>query len=343
MTGRDTDLLQGLRVLELSQGVAAAYAGKLLASLGAAVSRAPLPAKPGAGLSEALADYLHTGKGRTDAYAPGAFDIVLTDVHVDARAALGIDLDGWRKAEPALITGAASVFGDTGADAHAPAVELDAYAKSGVAWVIGEPGRPPLIVPFHHAEMQAGAHLAAAALMALIARRRSGRGQAIDIAAADVVSAAVGVNGMLYLYEILQRYDRAGRRAFASGGPYPYVLLPCADGEVCLVGRARHEWGRLMAAMGDPEWSKNPRYQDLRAMGRDYPEEVDALIQPWLSKHTRAELLALAEQHGFPIGPVYRMEETVGLAQFAYRGFFAERDGRRMPEVPWTLTRGAAA
>ena len=67
---------------------------------------------------------------------------------------------------------------------------------------------------------------------------------------------------------------RAGRRAFASGGPYPYVILPCKDGSVCLIGRARQEWDRLVQAMGEPDWTKEPRYQDLQAMGRDYPDEV---------------------------------------------------------------------
>ena len=49
-------------------------------------------------------------------------------------------------------------------------------------------------------------------------------------------------------------------------------------------------------AMGAPAWTNVPRYQDLHAMGRDYPDEVDALITPWLMRHTRAELLELSEQ-----------------------------------------------
>ena len=53
-------------------------------------------------------------------------------------------------------------------------------------------------------------------------------------------------------------------------------------------------------AMGRPAWSQEPRYQDLRAMGKQYPEEVDALIMPWLAQHTKAEIeeLAIAHQPG---------------------------------------------
>jgi crotonobetainyl-CoA:carnitine CoA-transferase CaiB-like acyl-CoA transferase len=206
-----------------------------------------------------------------------------------------------------------------------------------------------LIVPLLQADYQAGAHGAAAVTMALIARRRlrtgpaGNQGETIDIASADVFAAAAGTNALIYLYYGLQRWARAGRRAFASGGPYPYVILPCKDGAVCLIGRARQEWTRLVQAMGQPDWTNNPRYQDLWAMGRDYPEEVDALVTPWLAEHTRADLLKLAEKHGFPVGPLRSMSEVVASPQFAHRNFFrriphARHGAITVPGVPWKST-----
>jgi crotonobetainyl-CoA:carnitine CoA-transferase CaiB-like acyl-CoA transferase len=92
--------------------------------------------------------------------------------------------------------------------------------------------------------------------------------------------------------------------------------------------------------MGQPDWTADARYQDLHAMGRDYPEEVDALITPWLKQHTRAELMHLAQQHGFPLGPLRTMAEVVASPQFAHRGFFrhiphAKHGAITVPGVPW--------
>ena len=79
-------------------------------------------------------------------------------------------------------------------------------------------------------------------------------------------------------------------------------------------------------------------------MGRDYPDEVDALITPWLMQHTRAELLDLGERFGFPVGPLRTAREVVDTPQFAHRGFFRQvtlGDGSTLtvPGVPWPSTR----
>lgn len=363
--------LANLRVLEWGAGpIAAAYCTKLLAEFGARVVKVEPPqgdparaCGPFAGDAHdpersGLFVYLNAGKRSvvldlaTDAARAhlnrliADADVFATDAPLAARRALGLDSPALRAAHPALIVVSMTVFGDDGPNADAPAQAIDASAVSGAAWVIGEPGRPPLAIPLLQADWQAGAHGAAATLMALLARRRdpdptsAAQGESIDVASADVLAAAAGTNGIIYLAHGLQRWVRAGRRAFASGGPYPYVILPCRDGAVCLIGRARQEWTRLVQAMGSPSWTTQPRYQDLLAMGRDYPEEVDALITPWLMRHTRAELLALGERLGFPVGPLRTAREVLATPQFAHRGFFRSvplPDGSTLavPGVPW--------
>jgi crotonobetainyl-CoA:carnitine CoA-transferase CaiB-like acyl-CoA transferase len=99
-----------------------------------------------------------------------------------------------------------------------------------------------------------------------------------------------------------------------------------------------------MEMMGNPEWAKEPRYQDFLRMGADYPDEVDALIIPWLMEHTKAQLGQLAVKYRVPLAPVATVQEALGNEQFAHRGFFIEReiDGKRF-KVPgsaahWTRT-----
>jgi crotonobetainyl-CoA:carnitine CoA-transferase CaiB-like acyl-CoA transferase len=362
--------MKGLRIVEWGDLIAAAYCTKLLAEFGAEVAKVEPPEGDSARRhgpfpndipdpeNSGLHVYLNGGKRSVVAQVEtqsgramldallARVDVFVTNQPLELRKRLGLDAGTLRKRYPGLITVALSVYGDTGPNAEVPAQTIDAYAASGTAWVIGEPAREPLIVPLLQADYQAGAHGAAAVTMALLGRSRSrkaGRewpGETIDIASADVLSSAAGTNGQIYLFYGLQRWMRAGRRAFASGGPYPYVILPCKDGAVCLIGRARQEWERLVQAMGEPDWTRDPRYQDLQAMGRDYPEEVDALVTPWLMRHTRAELLDLAEKHGFPLAPLRTMGEVVASPQFHHREFFrsvphTNLGGVTVPGVPW--------
>jgi crotonobetainyl-CoA:carnitine CoA-transferase CaiB-like acyl-CoA transferase len=359
--------LAGLRVVEWGELVSAAYCARLLGGFGALVDKLEPPAGdaarrhgPFAGDApdperSGLFVTLNSGKRSVLADPEGAAgervlhallaraDVFVTNQPVRLRRRLGFDTPSLRARHSHLVIASLTVFGESGPLAEEPAEAIDAYAASGAAWVIGEPGREPLVLPYLQAEFQAGAHGAAAVMMSMLARRRGvsgGReGEAIDIASADIFAAAAGSNGMIYLHHGAHRWERAGRRAYASGGPYPYVILPCKDGAVCLIGRARHDWARLVDAMGKPAWTEDPRYQDLRAMGRDYPEEVDALIGPWLMRHTRAELRALAEKHGFPLAPLRTMAEVVAEPQFAHRGFFQAlphaAGAVTVPGVPW--------
>lgn len=361
--------LAGVRVLEWGELVSAPYCTKLLRELGAAVDKIEPPAgdpmrcygpfrggradPEGSGLFL----YLNSGKrsiqldvatarGRDSLHALLArSDVLVTNQPLRLRQALGLDAAGLRSRHPGLVTAALTVFGDSGAHAGVPAESIDAQAASGTAWVLGDPSREPLVVPLLQADYQAGAHAAAAIVMALLARRAAlrrgdARGETIDIASADVLAAATGTNSLVYLFHGLQRWARSGRRAYASGGPYPYTILPCRDGAVCLIGRARVEWERLVEAMGRPAWTREARYQDLHAMGRHYPDEVDALLAPWLQGHTRAQLLELAEKHGFPLAPLRTMDEVLASEQLLHRRFLRTIDTGAagpvsVPGVPW--------
>lgn len=293
-------------------------------------------------------DYFNTGK--VDLAADGsppawnAADIVLTDDVNRLEAAARCTLAELSANNRSTVFGVASIFGMTGPLARVPAVPLDAQAASGIAWALGEPDREPLTVPPGILECQAGAHLAAASMMALFV---GGGPRIVDIALADILTSYVAVNCRFYIHHGME-WRRAGRRASNSGGAYPFVILPCKDGDVCLSGRAWPEWQRLVEAMGSPEWAKQPRYQKLRAMGQQYPEEVDALVLPWLRRHTKAEIAEIAHRHKLTIAPLRKFAEVLATPQFRERDFFKvyEAGGTSLlvPTVPFRIsTRRAPA
>lgn len=359
--------LEGILVIEVGNLISAPYCTKLLADLGARVVKiepaagdearyyGPFPGDVPDREASGMFLYLNGGKesvvldintieGRSLLMGLlSKADVFVSNLPIGYRRELRLDYESLHARFKHLIVAGLTVFGDSGLYAGLPAEDIQAQAISGVSWAIGSPEREPLIIPYLQGDFQAGAHGAAAVMMALLARERTGSGQHVDIASADILAAAAGTNALIYLYYGLRRWARAGNRALGSGGPYPYVILPCKDGAVCLIGRARHEWQKLVEAMGNPEWAQHPRYQDLHAMGRDYPEEVDNLIRPWLMQHTRAELLEIAARYNFPLGPLRTMDEVVVSPQFLERGFFIDvsvnRISRPIPSLPFRFSR----
>ena len=326
----------GVRVIEYAgSGIAAAYAGWLLARMGAQVTRLVFPhpeenekgrVSPVQLALEVLADGKHTAPCPATALALDALladcDILLCDTQQQLETLAGpVKLLNERL--PQLVTGMASIFGLDGPYADYAGTALDAQALSAVAWSLGEPGREPLSLPPGIAEHQAGAMLAAGCLLALSVRDQCGSGRVVDIALADVLASYVAGNCRLYIHHGLQ-WMRSGRRASGSGGAYPYVILPCKDGEVCICGRTREEWMRFVQVMGNPEWASQPRYQDLRSMGKQYPEEVDQLVMPWLAQHTKAELEAIALRNNLIVSPIRGFSEVLQTQHLAQRGFLAE-------------------
>ena len=341
-----------LRVVEVGSGIAGAYCGWLLQQMGAKVIRVgtlPAPEADANGIALALAYYaaekqtVEAGEA-TDAIATA--DLVITDDWPRLAALAGRPIAELAAAQPQTVFGVTSIFGLTGPLANAPAVALDAQAEAGVAWALGEQGRAPLAIPPGVLECQAGAHLAAACLMARLAGPAPDGGRIVDIALNDVLTHYVGVNCRFYIHHGM-RWRRAGRRASDSGGAYPFVILPCADGAVCLSGRTRPEWQRFVEAMGTPAWSQDPRYQKLRAMGQQYPEEVDALIAPWLAERTKAEIEEIADRFKLTIAPLRDLMDVIATPQLAERAFLRpwERNNRQLvgPGLPFRVAQARGA
>ena len=315
-----------LRVVEVSSGIAGAYCGWLLRQMGAEVVRLdPLPATPGDSdpVAMTLAYYAQDKSAAARDMASEVLtraDLVITDDATRLTALTCSTIEELAARHPDTVFGVTSVFGMTGALSDVATTPLDAQAESGVAWALGEPGRAPLSIRPGILDCQAGAHLAAACLMARLSGAAPDGGRIVDIALNDVLAHYVGVNCRFYIHHGMH-WRRAGRRASESGGAYPFVILPCADGAVCLSGRTRAEWERFVEAIGSPDWTKEPRYQRLRAMGQQYPEEVDALIVPWLAERTKAEIEEIADRFRLTIAPLRDLADVLTTSQFQHREF----------------------
>ena len=237
------------------------------------------------------------------------------------RRALGLDLDAVVGRHPQLVAVAVTPFGDMGPYSDMPGCSLTSAALGAASWVIGEPDRPPLTLPFDLADYEGGANAAAAALAGVFAALRGGQGQGVDISIAELIASFTGINARMYL-PYGKRWARAGRKASESGGSYPYEIFPCSDGYIAMIGRGQKDWDNIVAAMGSPAWAQEDRFRDPYRIARDSADDADVHLGTWMATRTRAELLAVAREHGFALAPVQSIAEMLKEPQFEHRGLF---------------------
>ncbi len=130
------------------------------------------------------------------------------------------------------------------------------------------------------------------------------------------------------------------------------TAVRCKDGYVHLIAMREDWWGRLVQVMGSPEWALDPFFQD-QANRNELPDELEALLEPWLMEHTKEELFQLGLANRMPLTPYYTSAELDQLPHLKEREFFVEVEhpiagSLRYPgapykfsETPWAVQRPA--
>ncbi|HEX7128195.1 MAG TPA: CoA transferase [Thermodesulfobacteriota bacterium] len=367
--------LEGLRVVEFGGRPGAAYAGKLLADLGADVIKVePLEGDPARRHGpfpgdrpdpEASGLFLFANANKrsvaVDGARPAGRAIVLDLVErADALVAGGMPAEleaaGLRWADlearnPRLVAAVVTPYGLTGPYRDRPAHDINVAAAGGVSLGIGAPDREPLKLPYDQTGFQAGLVAAFAVLASVLGRTRTGRGRLNDISEAEVwatIHTGPGVVAWLFSGRLRRR---SGHRLL--GLPWPHTVLPCRDGYFALQASERRHWEAFVEMIGSPEWTRDPKYRDRVRANEEHGDELDAHLAPWLAARTRAEIFELTRRYRIAGAPLLAMDEVVGHEHLAARGFWAEvshpRAGRlrypgapyRLGRTPWSLRRAA--
>ncbi|MFI5394275.1 MAG: CaiB/BaiF CoA transferase family protein [Candidatus Binatia bacterium] len=362
--------LGNLRLLECGTAVAGAFCARVFADFGAEVIKVeppggdplrtygPFPGDQPHPERSALFAYLNAGKQSVVldnrrsadremiARLAKAADVFITSSSAGERTQWGLDPDALGATNPGLVTVSLSAFGERGPLSKQRAREINVCAMTGASVILGEPRRTPLSFPFSLPALQAGLHGAAAALTALLARRRDGRGQCIEVSEADVLAYYTG--GMsLYILGGGGKWRRQGLER--HGTIYPSGFYPCKDGFIFIATQTRAQWKGFLQLMGDPDWAReDPVLQDGVAIGWKRADEVDVHFIPWLTQYTRSELTEMARQANLVLGPINTVSDLPSDTHLQARDFWGEiqLDGRplrvpgmgyRMSATPWRI------
>jgi benzylsuccinate CoA-transferase BbsE subunit len=333
--------LAGCRVVERSRTVAAAYAGRLLAAMGAQVvmlePEAGSPLRQAPPLLEdtgesALFAYLCVGKRSRvcDPLTPegqavlareldGA-DILIDDTPVRSRAAAGLDPASTVRRFPSLVHVSVLPFGASGPKAHWDGEELNLLHAGGEGFLLPNglshelfPDRPPLKIYGHFAGYQAGSTAVTCALAAWWTVPASG-GQYVDVSVQDAVL-SVGAFALQRLGD--GSLEHRTTRSFRYGGVFETL-----DGYLELLTLEDRQWGALVELLGRPAWAAEEALRDPLERSRR-GAEINGHIREWMAAHRVEDIVRQAQALGVPAAKYRTPREVSDGEHERARGLFA--------------------
>jgi crotonobetainyl-CoA:carnitine CoA-transferase CaiB-like acyl-CoA transferase len=249
-------------------------------------------------------------------------DVVSENWSVGTMERLGLGYEDLRRVNPAIVYASITAFGQTGPYAAQRGYDMLAQAISGYMSITGYPDDPPTRSGQSISDYYAGMLCAFSIVSALHYRRRTGRGQRIDLALLDSLVVALDNLGERYTVggEIL---TRAGNVSFAGSATGIY---PAADGHVAVAASASNAiWARFCAVIGREELTRDPGFAAAAAR-RDRRDEIAAIIQGWTGARPKAEIVRVLSEAGVPAAPVNNVAEMVADPQVRAREMFVERE-----------------
>ncbi|MDT7803516.1 MAG: hypothetical protein QOI78_6949 [Actinomycetota bacterium] len=350
-----TGPLDGVRVVELGNFIAAPTAGRLLADFGADVVKVE---RPGTG-DELRRWRLHGGdtsllfrtlgrnkrsvtvdlrraEGQEIVRALAArSDVLLENFRPGTLERWGLGPDELRALNPRLVVVRVSGYGQTGPYRDRPGFGGVAEAIGGLRALTGYPDRPPTRVGVSLADSVAGLYAVIGALMGLIRRDRdpgATPGEVVDVALYEAVYSL--------MESLIPDFDAFGVTRGPAGSALPGVApsntYRCADGKYIVVsGNGDAIFTRLMRAIGRADLANDPRFAD-NAGRVAHTGLLDDAIEAWTTSLSQEAAEAVLRGASVPCGPILTAAEITKDPHFAARGMHERhrvRIGGREAEV----------
>jgi crotonobetainyl-CoA:carnitine CoA-transferase CaiB-like acyl-CoA transferase len=213
---------------------------------------------------------------------------------------------------PRLILVRVTAYGQFGPYSKRPGFGTIAEAMSGFASITGQPEGPPTLPPFGLADGITGIAAALAAMMAVHARERTGRGQVVDIALIEPIVTVLGAQAVIF-DQLGHVQQRTGNRSVKNA---PRNTYKTADGKWVAVSTSSTTIAeRVMRIVGWPEAIDEPWFQSAR--GRfEHVEELDRRVADWVGRHSCAEVIAAFDAAEAAAAPIYDIRDVFADPQF---------------------------
>jgi crotonobetainyl-CoA:carnitine CoA-transferase CaiB-like acyl-CoA transferase len=342
--------LDGITVLDLTRVLSGPYCTMLLADMGARVIKIEQPRK-GDDTRAWGPPYLYPGGQRSaaadsDGGGESAYflsinrnkeSVTLDFKHPDGRAILdrlleradvvvenfrpgtlarqGLDYASLSARLPRLVYCSVSGFGQTGPRRKEPGYDAVMQGEGGLMSITGSPDGPPYRLGVAIADIVSGMFAAYGVVLALFARERSGKGQAVDVAMLDAVAA-------LLTYQA-GNFFASGKVPARLGNRHPsivpYETFAASDGDFVLAVGNDEQWKKFCAVAGLPE---DPRFATNRQRVTGY-DALRPIVARTLATAPRQHWIDRLTAAGVPCGSVRNLQELFDDAQLEAREMIA--------------------
>ncbi|OGO50804.1 MAG: hypothetical protein A2148_03765 [Chloroflexi bacterium RBG_16_68_14] len=339
--------LEGIRVMDLTQVFAGPTCTRILSDLGAEVIRLESPNRlditrnlihadndgqdlpweralyftiRNAGKKEIVVD-LNQERGRELLRGVIAQSDVLAESFTPrVMRAFELDYEHMRQVKPDIIMISLSGYGQDGPQADWSAYGMGLEPASGVAQLTGYPGGAPIRSGLSFTDPYSGFLGAGAVLAALHYRRRTGRGQYIDLSEQEAAIPLLGAALMDFAMNA-RLPERIGNRSDSAGAPQGCYRCKGGDDWLVISIESDDEWAAFCRATGHPEWAEDERFADV--LGRHHHhDELDRLIEGWTREQDHYQAFHLLQRAGVKAAPVLNGKEILLDPHFRERGHF---------------------
>jgi crotonobetainyl-CoA:carnitine CoA-transferase CaiB-like acyl-CoA transferase len=327
--------LAGTRVIDISNFLAAPLASMFLSDFGADVIKVERPGtgdevrrwgevKNGVGLyykavnrnKKSVTADLRTPMGvEVVKRLVKDADILVENYRPGTLEKWGLSPEMLHEINPGLIVLRVTGFGQNGPNHKRPGFGTIAEAYAGYVYISGESSGPPLLPGFGLADSTTGLMGAYLASIALHEKRRSGRGQVIDLALYETLLTLLGPQ--------VVNYDQLGIIQERAGSRLPFTaprnIYRTRDGKFISVGgSAQSIFERICTALEIPDLPKDPRFIDNRARLKNV-DALDAALQAAISRFDRADLMRSFVELEAAISPVNNVQDVMHDEHIASR------------------------
>lgn len=239
---------------------------------------------------------------------------------------LGLSYEELVKVKPDLIMLQSSNQGQTGPQSRVKGFGIHLEGLAGFTYLSGWPDKDPVVMAGLVTDWFSGHVGVCALLAALDYRRRTNKGQYIDLSQLEA--------GFQLLSHLFLDYTVNGRIAERTGSRLSYAaphnVYPChgKDRWCVITVFSDEEWQSVGGAVG-AEWTRAPRFATL--MGRKKNEdELDRLVAEWTSKLSAEEVMQTLQAKGVRAGVVMDTRDLHQDPQLAHRWHFVEMEHREI-------------
>lgn len=267
-------------------------------------------------------------------------DVVVDNFATGVMERMGLSYETLQSIKPDIIVASISGYGHSGPQkdymGYGPAIA----PLTGISSLTGHAGGPPEELGISYGDPNGGINAAVVICAALTARKRTGRGQYIDVSLWDAMAALVPEGWMQYVMNGTEP-RRAGNRDLQMA-PHNCYACKGEDEWVTIACGTDREWQGLCGAMSEPALALDRRYVSGVARKKN-EDDLDAIISAWTGRHTQWEITGLCQAEDVAAFPSMNSKALAQDRHLAARCFFEELDhpevGKRMHAgIPWLLT-----